>query len=84
MMQKLTNKLCMLKFAVEKRLIPNKGDGYVDTLIKILIAVVLGALILGLLVALVNAVFPELQAKIMDMFGDTASTGTSAATSTGV
>lgn len=67
MKQKLTTKLCMLR-AAEKRLIPNRGEGYVDTLIKILIAVVVGAVLLGLLVALMNAIFPELQTQIMQMF----------------
>jgi len=80
MMQKFTRKLQMLKYAAERRLIPNKGEGYVDTLIKILIAVVLGALILGLLVALVNAVFPELQAKIMEMFNGTSTTSVTSTT----
>lgn len=68
MKQKLTTKLCMLRAASEKRLIPNRGEGYVDTLIKILIAVVVGAVLLGLLVALMNAIFPELQTQIMQMF----------------
>ncbi len=68
MKQKLTTKLCMLRAAAEKRLIPNRGEGYVDTLIKILIAVVVGAVLLGLLVALMNAIFPELQTQIMQMF----------------
>ncbi len=79
MKQKLMTKLSMLKIAAEKRVIPNRGEGYVDTLIKILIAVVVGAVLLGLLVALMNAIFPELQTKIMEMFNGG---GTSSASST--
>lgn len=82
MKEKLTRKLCMLKFAAEKRLIPNKGEGYVDTLVKILIAVVVGALLLGLLVGLVNMIFPELQGKIMEMFGGTTSSTASSVPTT--
>ncbi len=69
MKEKLTQKFCQLKLAVQKRVVPNRGEGYVDTLIKILIAVVVGGLLLTLLVALINAIFPDLQSRIMEMFG---------------
>lgn len=68
MKERLTRKLCMMKYAAQTRLIPNRGEGYVDTLIKILIAVVVGGILLTLLVALLNAIFPDLQARIVDMF----------------
>ena len=58
------------KVAIIKRaLISHSGEGYVDTAIKILIAVVLGALILAGLYALFgNTVLPTLVQRITDMF----------------
>lgn len=48
----------------------NAGEGYIDTAVKILIAVVLGALLLGLLYALFkDTVMPTVTQKINDMFG---------------
>lgn len=45
------------------------GEGYIDTAVKILIAVVLGALLLGLLYALFNdTIMPTVTQKIKDMF----------------
>lgn len=47
----------------------NKGEGYIDTAVKILIAVVLGALLLAGLYALFgNVVMPTLTKRIQDMF----------------
>ena len=47
----------------------NKGEGYIDTAVKILIAVVLGALLLAGLYALFgNVVMPTLTQRIKDMF----------------
>jgi hypothetical protein len=47
----------------------NKGEGYIDTAIKILIAVVLGGLLLAGLYALFgNIVMPTLSRKIQEMF----------------
>ena len=46
-----------------------KGDNYVDTAVKILIAVVLGALLLAGLYALFgDVVMPTLTQRIQDMF----------------
>lgn len=46
-----------------------KGENYVDTAVKILIAVVLGALLLAGLYALFgNVVMPTLTQRIQDMF----------------
>lgn len=67
-MKKAMIKLFVAKETMKDRLRSNKGAAYVDLLIKILIAVVVGALILGLLVMLVNTLWPELSAQIMDMF----------------
>lgn len=47
----------------------NRGEGYIDTAVKILIAVVLGALLLAGLYALFgDVVMPTLEEKIKDMF----------------
>lgn len=48
----------------------NAGEGYIDTAIKILISVVLGALLLYALYALFgDTVLPKLESAINDMFG---------------
>ena len=48
----------------------NSGEGYIDTAIKILIAVVLGALLLFTLYTLFgDTVLPQLEDAINDMFG---------------
>lgn len=45
------------------------GEGYLDTVIKLLIAVVLGALLLAGLYALFNnVVMPRLETEVTDMF----------------
>ena len=50
-----------------------KAEGYVDTGVKILIAVVLGALVLTLLYALLNGtVMPKVTDKVNSMFAYTA------------
>lgn len=47
-----------------------RGEGYIDTAIKILIAVVLGALLLFTLYKLFgDTVLPKLEQSINDMFG---------------
>jgi hypothetical protein len=54
---------------VQSALSNNKGEGYIDTAVKILIAVVLGALLLAGLYALFgNVVMPTLTKRIQDMF----------------
>ena len=50
-----------------------KAEGYVDTGVKIIIAVVVGAVILGGLYALFNGVIlPRLNTEIGEMFNSTA------------
>ena len=50
-------------------MINNRGEGYIDTAVKILIAVVLGALLLAWLYALFgDVVMPTLTQRIRDMF----------------
>ena len=47
----------------------NAGEGYIDTAVKVLIAVVLGALVLaGLYSILKDTVMPTVTQKINDMF----------------
>ena len=66
---KVDNALISAKCAIENR----KAEGYVDTGVKILIAVVLGALVLSLLYALINGtVMPTVTQKVNSMFSYTA------------
>ena len=47
----------------------NRGEGYLDTVVKLLIAIVLGALLLAGLYALFNEiVMPRLEKEVTDMF----------------
>jgi len=47
----------------------NKGEGFVDTAVKILMAVVIGALVLAGLYLLFNGtILPELTKRIQEMF----------------
>lgn len=58
-------------FARAKAVLESKGgEGYVDTAVKMIIAVVIGALLLGGLYYLFNSIIlPGLAARIQDMFG---------------
>ena len=63
--RKVDNAMISAKCALESR----KGEGYVDTGVKVLIAVVVGALFLTLLYALVNnTIMPSVSTKITDLF----------------
>lgn len=63
------NNVVMLKKRIAKILKNEKGENYVDTGVKILIAVVIGALLLAGLYALFgDVVMPTITAKIQDMF----------------
>lgn len=54
---------------VRHKLSENTGEGYVDTAIKILLAVVLGALLLAGLYALFNdTLLPTLVRRVQEMF----------------
>ena len=47
----------------------NKGEGFVDTAVKILMAVVIGALVLaGLYLLFDGTILPTLTEKVKDMF----------------
>ena len=69
MFKKIANKaksaVCSVKSAVMSR----KAEGYVDSGVKILIAVVIGALLLGGLYLLFNGtIMPTVTTKITELF----------------
>ena len=67
--RKVNNAIVSAQCALQSR----KGEGYVDTGVKVLIAVVLGALVLSLLYALINGtVMPKVTEKVTSMFNYTA------------
>ncbi len=68
-LNKLAVKLIILKQNFKRTLASNSGEGYLDTVIKLLIAIVLGALLLAGLYALFNdVVMPRLEKEVTDMF----------------
>lgn len=81
-MKKTINNQLMLIQARAEKLLANKGESGFDTLIKILISVVVGVLVLGLVTALLNFMFPEIAQKIMDAFGISGTYTPSSSTST--
>ena len=57
------------QFHVRRAFCDNAGEGYIDTAVKVLIAVVLGALVLAGLYAILNdTVMPTVTQKITEMF----------------
>jgi len=69
MMNKVTNKANMLAIRAKMALTNNRAEGFVDTAIKILMAVVIGALVLaGLYMLFDKTVLPTLVQRIKDMF----------------
>ena len=64
------NELRLEKVTAIKRAVSNnRGEGYIDTAVKILIAVVLGALLLaGLYMLFGDVVMPTLNERIQEMF----------------
>ena len=67
--QSLSGKLQIFKVRSRAILASNRGEGYIDTAVKILIAVVLGALLLaGLYALLEGTVLPTLVQRIKEMF----------------
>lgn len=72
-MKKFLNRTCttvaLKAMTLKQKLAEQKAEGYVDTAIKILIAVVLGALLLAGLYALFNdTVLPTLVRRVQEMF----------------
>ena len=63
------NTVTLKVLSLKQKLSERRAEGYVDTAIKILIAVVLGALLLAGLYALFNdTVLPTLVKRVQDMF----------------
>ena len=66
---KLKNKANSLAVSAKTTLANAKAEGYIDTGVKIIIGVVVGAVILGGLYALFNTVIiPRLNTEILEMF----------------
>jgi hypothetical protein len=66
---KAQNKANEMAIKVKTTLDNAKAEGYIDTGVKIIIGVVVGAVILGGLYALFNGVvIPRLNTEIQDMF----------------
>ncbi|MBZ2175620.1 DUF6133 family protein [Schnuerera sp. xch1] len=67
--EKTNNFIAKKIIAVKTAVSNNRGEGYIDTAVKILIAVVLGALLLGGLYLLFgDVVMPTLNQRIKEMF----------------
>ena len=68
-MRKVSNEIMSKVFMAKVAISNNQGEGYIDTAVKILIAVVLGALLLAGLYALFgDGVMPTLEQRIRNMF----------------
>lgn len=53
-----------------KRISTDPGEGYVDTMVKVIIAIVIGGLLLAFFTGIFNDnVFPTVTQKITEMFG---------------
>ena len=66
---KVSEKCNMLAIRAKCAIENVKAEGYVDSGVKILIAVVIGALLLGLLYALFNdTIMPTVTQRITEMF----------------
>ena len=66
---KIKNKANSLADSAKTTLANAKAEGYIDTGVKIIIGVVVGAVILGGLYALFNTVIiPRLNTEILEMF----------------
>ena len=65
----IQNKLATLATRSKTALANNRGEGYVDTGVKILIAVVIGALLLAGLYTLFNTtIMPTVTSKVTELF----------------
>ena len=64
-----SNRFTDVRTRVVKVLNDNNGEGFVDTAVKILMSVVIGALVLaGLYMLFKDTVLPELSRRITEMF----------------
>jgi len=65
----ITNKINALAVRTQTAIANTRGEGYVDSGVKILIAVVIGALLLSGLYALFNTtIMPTVTSKITELF----------------
>lgn len=69
MMNNVKGKIVKTAGKAKQLLVDRRGENYVDTAVKILIAVVIGALLLAGLYALFDdVVMPTLTTKVQEMF----------------
>lgn len=69
MFQKIKNKLNTAAVKIQTAIQSKKAEGYVDSGVKILIAVVIGALLLAGLYTLFNStIIPTLTTKVQGLF----------------
>lgn len=69
MKRKINAKMIQIRTKVVQIMADKRGEGFVDTAVKILISVVIGALLLAGLYALFSdSILPELQSRIQQMF----------------
>ena len=69
MFQKIKNKVNSAIVSAKCAVANKKAEGYVDSGVKILIAVVIGALLLGGLYALFNStIMPTVTSKVQELF----------------
>ena len=69
MFKKIRNKITGAAVAVQTAIANKRAEGYVDSGVKILIAVVIGALLLTLLYTLMNGtIMPTVSSKIQALF----------------
>ena len=69
MFQKIKNKINSAAVKIQTAVMSHKAEGYVDSGVKILIAVVIGALLLGLLYTLMNTtIMGTVSSKITQLF----------------
>lgn len=65
----ISNKINTIAVRTQMALANCRAEGYVDTGVKILISVVIGALLLSLLYSLFNTtIMPTVSSKIKDLF----------------
>lgn len=69
MFKRIKNKVNSIAVRATSAMQSSKAEGYVDSGVKILIAVVIGALLLGLLYTLFNStIMPTVTSKITQLF----------------
>ena len=69
LMNSIRNKVAALAARTVTAVSNTQAEGYVDSGVKILIAVVIGALLLGLLYTLFNTtIMPTVTTEVQDMF----------------